>query len=310
MTHNDNINTMNCDLETGICEMPAVQGFQQNAVKQKPVRLIYFTDPICSSCWGIEPQLRKLKLEYGDYFDIEYKMGGLLASWETYGGSDVANPTDVAQHWEEAGAHYEMPIDGDLWLEDPLHSSYPPSIAFKAAQLQGLEKAMNFLRRIKEMIFLEKKNITKWENLSQAALETGLDTERLRSDYEGKAKELFNDDLQLRHELGVRGFPTIFFTDEDDNRFKVYGSKPYENYEQALLKLFPQAAKQTIDTSFENLFPHYPTLTTKEFSVLSGKNMIASEKLLNELFAQKKIGKYVSKNGALWTKKVAINAVN
>jgi hypothetical protein len=27
-----------------------------------------------------------------------------------------------------------MPIIGDLWLEDPLESSYLPSIAFKAAQ--------------------------------------------------------------------------------------------------------------------------------------------------------------------------------
>ena len=29
-----------------------------------------------------------------------------------------------------------MPIDGDVWLEDPLNSSYPPSIAFKAAEMQ------------------------------------------------------------------------------------------------------------------------------------------------------------------------------
>ena len=27
---------------------------------EKTAKLIYFTDPICSSCWGIEPQLRNL----------------------------------------------------------------------------------------------------------------------------------------------------------------------------------------------------------------------------------------------------------
>ncbi|MGU3376971.1 DsbA family protein [Chryseobacterium sp. M5A1_1a] len=32
---------------------------------EKPVKAIYFTGPICSSCWGIEPQLRKLQLEFG-----------------------------------------------------------------------------------------------------------------------------------------------------------------------------------------------------------------------------------------------------
>jgi hypothetical protein len=43
-------------------------------------------------------------------------------------------------------------FDGDIWLEDPLPSSYPPSIAFKAAQMQDGDLAILFLRRIKEML--------------------------------------------------------------------------------------------------------------------------------------------------------------
>ena len=83
-------------------------------------------------------------------------MGGLLKSWDTYGGRDVSGPASVADHWEEASAYYEMPIDGDVWRQDPLDSSYPPSVAFKAAQLQGEKESLAFLRRIKEMVFIEK----------------------------------------------------------------------------------------------------------------------------------------------------------
>src|SRR5688500_15181952 len=173
-------NPMMCDPVTGLCEISEATSTESNLMieaQEKPVKLLYFTDPICSSCWGIEPQLRKLKLEYGEYFDIEYRMGGLLKSWDTYGGRDVNGPRSVAQHWEEAGEHYDMPIDGDVWLEDPLHSSYPPSIAFKAAELQGKKKSLNFLRRIKEMVFLEKRNITRPEHLEQAATDSGLDVD-------------------------------------------------------------------------------------------------------------------------------------
>lgn len=293
-----------CDIETGICEVPDTQSTSVEtdiSSKVKPVRVLYFTDPICSSCWGIEPQLRKLKLEYGEYFDIEYRMGGLLAGWDTYGGSDVANPKDVAAHWEEAGARYEMPIDGDVWIEDPLSSSYPPSIAFKAAQLQSNDKALDFLRRIKEMVFLEKKNIEKWENLEVAATQAGMDIDQFKVDYERKGKEMFHQDLALASDLGVRGFPTIFFTDADDNRFRVYGTKPYEDYEQALLKLYPEAIKQPIDIAFWNLFGHYPTLTSKEFGVLTDRSKEDAEESLNKLYKQGKIGKCVSKNGILWT---------
>lgn len=275
----------------------------EGSISKKPLQLLYFTDPICSSCWGIEPQLRKLKLEYGAYFDIEYRMGGLLKGWDSYGGRDVSNPTDVAHHWDEVSAYYGMPIDGDLWLEDPLSSSYPPSIAFKAAGLQGKEKALNFLRRIKEMVFLEKKNITRWEYLQQAALETGLDAEKLKIDSDNKAKELFEQDLQLARNLGVRGFPTIFFTDKEDNRLKVYGVKPYELFEQTLLKLFPQAVKEPVETSLDNVFAHYTTLTSKEFATITNIKREDAETILNDLFEKGKLEKYSSKNGALWKRK-------
>ena len=139
---------------------------------QKSVKVIYYTDPICSSCWGIEPQLRKLKLEYGNNIEIEYRMGGLLPDW-SYNSGGISKPSDVAHHWDEVSSYYDMPIDGDVWLEDPLNSSYPPSIAFKAAQLQSEEKAILFLREIREMVFLQKKNIAKWEHL-EAAHEPGM----------------------------------------------------------------------------------------------------------------------------------------
>lgn len=297
---------MYCDPETGMCEIPgAEEGMADVNIQadQKPVRLLYFTDPICSSCWGIEPQLRKLKLEYGEYLDIEYRMGGLLQSWNTYGGSDVSGPQSVANHWEEASAYYQMPIDGDVWLEDPLDSSFPPSVAFKAAQLQGETKALNFLRRIKEMVFLEKKNISKWKNLEQAAEQSGLNVVQFKTDFETKAPELFNADLQLKRDLGVRGFPTIFFTDKNGNRFLVYGSKPYQSYEEALLKLFPRAEKKQYETSPEALFNIHSTYTTREFAELSGNNLAASEKQLSELVEAKKIIRKESKNGPLWIKK-------
>ncbi len=159
MEQQQQINPLLCDPETGVCAVPGTaSAVWNNTIKavQKPIRLIYFTDPICSSCWGIEPQLRKLKLEYGQDIAIEYRMGGLLPDW-SYNSGGISKPSDVARHWDEVSQHYDMPIDGDVWLEDPLSSSYPPSIAFIAATLQDKEKAVRFLRRIREMVFLEKK---------------------------------------------------------------------------------------------------------------------------------------------------------
>lgn len=298
-------NPLLCDVESGVCEMPdttsstAVSPIQ---IHQKAIKIIYFTDPICSSCWGIEPQLRKLKLSYGAYFDIEYRMGGLLPDW-SYNSGGISKPSDVAGHWDEVSLHYDMPIDGDVWLEDPLDSSYPPSIAFKAAQLQGEKLAVAFLREVREMVFLQKKNIAKWEHLLSAARKTGLDTARFESDYHNGAPTLFRQDLDLARQLGVRGFPTLFFSNAAGTQEKVYGTKPFAVYAATLARLQPGATATAIDPAWEKLFAQFPTLTSREYSELSQMERTRSEMLLQGLSDAGHLDQLVTKNGSLWLRK-------
>lgn len=299
-----NHNPLICDIETGMCETTIENddsAAQSNIqAKEKSLKLLYYTDPICSSCWGIEPQIRKLKLEYGNAIDIDYKMGGLLPDW-SYNSGGIGKPSDVASHWDEVSVHYDMPIDGDLWLEDPLDSSYPPSIAFKAAQMQDEEKARLFMREVREMVFLKKKNIAKWEHLASAAKTVGLNVEQLKTDYEGKAKILFEEDLKLAKELGVRGFPTIFFMDNAGNMETVYGSRPYAFYEMAILKLNPNTNKSEYSKNWETLFSKYHSLTAKEYAELSGTPRNESENKLNELSEKGTLKKFSTKNGSIWS---------
>lgn len=297
-------NPLLCDPVEGVCGIPDsttnAKITTQNT--EKPVKVIYFTDPICSSCWGIEPQLRKLKLEYGNNVEIEYRMGGLLPDWN-YNSGGISKPSDVAHHWDEVSVYYDMPIDGDVWLEDPLPSSYPPSIAFKGAQMQDNEKAILFLRELREMVFLQKKNIAKWENIALAAKAVGLNVEQLKTDFDGKAKTLFEEDLNLAKQFRVRGFPTLFFTDNSGNTEIVYGTKPYPFYETAILKLNPSVKKTEYSKNWETLFTKYHSLTAKEFSELSGTPRNESEKLLNELSDKGTLKKLTTKNGSIWKRK-------
>jgi putative protein-disulfide isomerase len=306
-TMQESNNPLLCKPENGACEIPTNSSTQPtkeiSQAVNKPVKIIYYTDPICSSCWGIEPQLRKLKLEYGNSFEIEYRMGGLLPDW-SYNSGGISKPSDVAHHWDEVSAYYDMPIDGDVWLEDPLHSSYPPSIAFKAAQLQDKDKAIVFLREIREMVFLQKKNITKWEYLALAAEKSGLDVVQFKKDAEGVAIELFNEDLKYGRELGVRGFPTLFFTDSTGRKEIVYGARPYATFEKALITLYPEAKKKEYNKTWTFIFSIYPTLSANEFAALTEIKRNESELILNGLTEQGKLEKLNTKNGAIWKLRV------
>jgi putative protein-disulfide isomerase len=298
-----NENSLLCDVETGMCELPmksqALQGQPVFGATPKPVKLIYFTDPICSSCWGIEPQLRRLKLEYGATVEIEYHMGGLLPDW-SYNSGGISKPSDVARHWDEVSPHYDMPIDGDVWLEDPLQSSYPPSIAFKAAQIQDEAKAIRFLRILREMVFLQKKNITRWEWVEIAAVQAGLDPAKLRTDCEGAGKTAFEADLALARKMGVRGFPTIFVTNAEGRQELLYGARPYTNFENAVLQCHPPAQRQPYGKTWEKLFAIYPTLTAREFSELSEIPRKEAEPFLQDLVAKGHLKVWKTKNGHIW----------
>lgn len=298
-------NPLLCDIKTGVCgitdnDTPA-EG-KQTHTQTKTIQLIYFTDPICSSCWGIEPQLRKLKLQYGHVVDIQYKMGGLLPDW-SYNSGGISKPADVAHHWDEVSVYYDMPIDGDLWLEDPLASSFPPSIAFKAAEMQDHIKAIAFLRKLKELVFIQKKNIAKWEQIEVAALAVGLNIDQLKQDYAGQANQLFSADLTLAKQWGVRGFPTMFFMHESGKQEIVYGARPYSTFEKAIQTLDSYIKPKDYAADWENLFSIYPTLTAREFAELSGMPRNQVDQYLQTLVNNGNLEHIDTKHGKLWLKR-------
>ena len=263
------------------------------------IQVHYFTDPICSTCWIIQPLWKKLHLEYGRYLDIRYVMGGLLPSWKDCKGK-IQSPSDAALHWKEVADFYKMPIDAGVWTEDPLSSSFPPSIAFKAAQLQDGQKALLFLRRLREMIFLEKKNIMKWRFLEMAALEVGLDTVRFRRDYGCDARTAFERDLELARQFEVASFPTLIFTSATGKTVRLKGYQHYRDFEEAVLELAPHAVKEEINREPESLFRYFPTMVDEEFALLSNMVRKDARKVLQDLSQRGYIEKVESQHGVLW----------
>jgi len=282
----------------------ATNHLSSTPVRPTRLQVLYFTDPICSTCWIFQPLLKKMNLEYGHCLDLQYYMGGLLPSWQECKGK-IKCPSDAAQHWKEVGELHEMPIVGDVWIEDPLSSSFPPSIAFKAAQLQDPEKAISFLRRIREMVFVEKKNIMKWEYIVQAALEADLDPVRLLKDFNTDAQLAFEKDLALARKLNVASFPTLILSDGAGRSVTLKGDQQYTHIENAILKLLPTAKKKEFDRGPESLFSNFPTMMDTEFALLSDLQRNDAVKVLQQLNSTGYIERLDSPNGTLWRKRVS-----
>ena len=260
-------NNMVCDLETGICGEAGEEAMETINLNQpqKKVTLYYVTDPICSHCWALEPVLRRFEKEYGQYIKFQTVMGGLLPNWDGFAdrANGIGSPADVAGHWREVGEHTRMPIDGTLWLDNPVQSSFPPSRVFKVIQQQSDELANTYLRRAREAVFAFNKNIADDQVLIEIVNQMGLDGEAIVKEAAlESSQQLLEQDFALAGSLGVRGFPTIIMVNEENKGVKIVGQRSLEFYVQGL--------QQVLETA-EPLQPQpLPTL----------KNLLEKEQLL------------------------------
>ncbi|MGG3889518.1 DsbA family protein [Metabacillus fastidiosus] len=270
-----NRNNMICDLETGVCgiaEDKEVELIDFNKQKEE-INLYYVTDPICSHCWALEPVLNKFIEQYGHYFNMHTVMGGLLESWD--GFADVSNgiskASDVAGHWKEVGEHSRMPIDGSLWIDDPVHSSYPPSRVFKIIQSMDHSLANVFLRKIREAVFVFNKNIAKDEVLITIVNELNLNGGKIVTEAASEsAQSLLNQDFDLARKLGVRGFPTIIMINEENKGVKIVGARTFQDYINGLKQVLSSAENinPKPQPRLSNLLDRGSLLFSKEIEVM------------------------------------------
>lgn len=279
-------------------------------IKKPKVEILYFTDPVCSTCWLVQPQLRKLALEYGQYFEIKYHMGGLLPSWEQYNGNKIKKPSDAAQHWKEMSELHPMPISPDVWINSPLASSFPPSIAIKAAQLQSKVKAYHFHRRIKELLFVESKNITDLELLILVAQEVGLNKEIFIDDIGKLAVNKFEEDLDLATKLNVQVLPTFIFSNDLGEEIILKGYQEFSALEKAICDLYPLAIKDERKRDSYELFKLFPSLTTFEYSFLRDITNEQAEEELTKLAEQQFLVSKSNPTGTIWKHVTASIASN
>lgn len=211
------------------------------------IDVTYYTDPLCAWSWAFEPQWRRLRFEYGPRLRWQYRMGGLLPSWNGFDDplNDVTRPIQMGPLWVQVRHTSGMPLDDRLWFEDPPASSYPACLAVKAAGLQSPWAAEVYLRRAREVVMTERRNISRPDVLEAladevAALHPGvLDPARFRRDLNGEeARAAFRNDLMDARYRRIERFPALT-VQAGGHGVVLYGYRPYAALLEAVLTVAP-----------------------------------------------------------------------
>ena len=297
-------NSMTCNPNTGVCEISLdvnLDDFEYVApVIKNKVIVEYFTDPTCAACWGLEPVLRDFEEKFGDDIDVRYIMGGMLDKSRLTKEEAMAS----ADHWEEFGEMFNMPITGDVMRNEPLTSSYPPSLAYIAAKNQDMTKANRLIRKMREGLLVHAQNVDKEELLQQLAKEVGLDVNQFMMDfYSPETMDKLEYDIAYTRVNGVGGFPTVIMYGKDKPSMIIRGVRQLHEYSDALsnfVELKPKKIKYTL----KELFDKYELLSTREVSELMDVYFVEDmAKDLDKLVEEDYLEKILVNDGCYWRKK-------
>jgi putative protein-disulfide isomerase len=231
----------------------------------------YYTDPASPESWGLEPALRRLAVELGDQLSIEPVMSGLAR--------EFGPPLEQVSAWLEVADASGMPVDPRLWLASPPASSYPASLAVKAAAEQGTEVEASYLRRLREGFACARRKLdTRDALVAEARTVPGCDVERFAVDLGSHAVvEAFGADLERAGAVEGAGrdpgtqrarIPSLEFRGEDGRAHAVHGRASYEELRDAA-----QAAGATLaggggHPGVEDALARFGTLATAEVAAV------------------------------------------
>lgn len=279
--------------------------FPTSSTCHKPVEIYFVIDPFCPECWAMEPIIKKLWIEYGRYFTFRYIIGGKLDSLNSIKRkrNDIRTVEQIAEAWKKTVFQTGMCCEGDIWLEAPISTPFLGFIAIKAAELQGKQAGMRFLRRMREMLFLQKQNICKRDVLIQIAEKAALDVNEFIEDIHSEAAvKALKSDLKFYNDMEIDHTPTlVFFNNKaDEEGIKVTGCQSYNVYVEVISELLAFTPKPAPLPPVEEFMKKYTFVGTKELSFVYDTTCSEMERRMKKLVLQQVVEKIPVKHGAFW----------
>ncbi len=248
----------------------------------KPVELYIFIDPLCPKAFAMKGILHKLQLQYEHYFTWRYVLSTELSALNS-----LTNRLKGCCSGDE------------LDITHPVL----PSIAIKAAELQGKRAGSRYLTKLQQYAALKTKNVNSHSTLLEIAEEVGLDMNEFAIDFGSKeAARAFQCDLYITREMDVDEVPSIVFFNEciEDEGLKVSGSYHYEVYEHILQEMIGEELVPQPIPTIEDVFKRYELLTTKEVAEIFSLDYAVAERELKKRMLQQKIERITKDDMTVW----------
>lgn len=253
------------------------------ATLPKPIEIYVFVDPLCMNSWMLQPVLRRLQVQYEQYFTLKIVLRTSLSKTNSccFVNMDDAKACDKN------------------------HPAFP-SIALKAAEFQGKRAAFRFLSKLFEYTYLKKRNVLSYSVLLEIAESIELDVDEFILDFSShRVLRSLQVDLHLANEMEVEDAPSFVFFNEniEDEGLKVNGLYSYNIYEQILEEMVGYEISPEVPPSLDELFKRFDSFSTNEVAEIYNIPEKSAERELKKQLLLQKIERLPLSNMTLWRKR-------
>lgn len=208
----------------------------------------YYTDPLCCWSWAFEPEWRRLRRAFAGRLSWRLRMGGMIDDWSRFSDpvNAISQPSQMGPLWLEVHRRTGVPIEPRIWVDDPPASSWPSSLAVKAAELQSAHAADLLLHALRAAVMAGGRNIARPEVILDVASGCAadrpdlLDLARFRSDLDGReARSALLDDVKEARFRGIGRFPALAIAARGADPVLLVGWHPYAALRDAVAAVAP-----------------------------------------------------------------------
>lgn len=190
------------------------------------MKISFVADPMCSWCWGFEPELEKLRTSYHDSFQFDIVMGGLREDipW------DESSKNYLKEHWESVAKKTNQPFNNSFFKQSHFtYNTFPSCKAVVTVRSLEHDKAFAYFHALQEAFYKDARDITRKEALADIASECEVDREKFLTFFQSdEAEKLMREDFQKARMLGANSFPSIIMIDDEGHLVTLKGYRTFE----------------------------------------------------------------------------------
>ena len=187
--------------------------------------VIFVADPMCSWCYGFNPEFKKLREELKGV-PLSMIMGGLR-------DGDVFDAAKLKNHlgyWQAVHEATSLPFnDTALSQEGFNYTTEPACRAIIAVRTIDKTKEYVVYSALQNAFYAEGKDVTQEDVIADVVASIGIDRALFLESFRSEVmKKAALNDKKKAHTYGVSSFPTLIIIDKQGHMSQIRGYKKYE----------------------------------------------------------------------------------